>query len=119
MMTSISITREKNWVPWKCSSPLKPTTGYSGKVFPYIFLSIINATVIVVLGVFVFGMPIEGVYFYSLSSILFIITALSLGILDLNSLIQTNCDDDFLMGLMLPVIILSGFIFHFQACRCH
>jgi hypothetical protein len=32
------------------------------KVFPYIFLSI-NATVIVVLGVFVFGMPIEGSLF--------------------------------------------------------
>jgi ABC-2 type transport system permease protein len=50
MMTSISITREKNWVLWKyCSSP-KPAS-YSGKVFPYIFLSMINATVIVVLGV--------------------------------------------------------------------
>jgi ABC-2 type transport system permease protein len=66
MMTSISITREKNWVPWKyCSS--KPLAVILGKVFPYIFLSMINATVIVVLGVFVFGMPIEGSLFYLLS----------------------------------------------------
>jgi ABC-2 type transport system permease protein len=32
MMTSISITREKNWVLWKyCSSPFKPLASYSGK----------------------------------------------------------------------------------------
>jgi ABC-2 type transport system permease protein len=34
MMTSISITREKNWVPWKCSSPLNPLQVILGKYFP-------------------------------------------------------------------------------------
>jgi ABC-2 type transport system permease protein len=81
MMTSISITREKNWVPWKyCSSPLNPLS-YSGKSIPYIFLSIINATVIVVLGV-LFRNAHRGSIFYSLESILFIITALSLGMIN-------------------------------------
>jgi ABC-2 type transport system permease protein len=82
-------------------------------VFPYIFLSVINAIVIVTLGVFVFGMPIQGsLFLLALESILFIITALSLGIL-----ISTISDSQqtammlSLMGLMLPVIILSGFIF--------
>ena len=115
MMTSISITREKELGTMEILlvSPLKPFQVIIGKVFPYIFLSIINAAIILTLGFFVFEMPINGSLFLLLfESILFIITALSLGIL-----ISTISDSQqtammlSLMGLMLPVIILSGFIF--------
>lgn len=115
MMTSISITREKEMGTMEVLlvSPLKPFQVIIGKVFPYIFLSIINATIIVLLGYFVFKMPIVGSFFLlAFESILFIITALSLGIL-----ISTVTDSQqtammiSLFGLMLPVIILSGFIF--------
>ncbi len=115
MMTSISITREKELGTMEVLlvSPLKPFQVIIGKVFPYIFLSIINATVIVLLGYFVFKMPIVGsLFLLAFESILFIITALSLGIL-----ISTIADSQqtammiSLFGLMLPVIILSGFIF--------
>ncbi len=62
MMTSISITREKELGTMEILlvSPLKPIQVVVGKVFPYIFLSIINALVILILGVTIFGMPIEG-----------------------------------------------------------
>jgi ABC-2 type transport system permease protein len=115
MMTSISITREKELGTMEILlvSPIKPFQVIIGKVFPYIFLSIINATIILLLGFFVFGMPIEGsVFLLAFESVLFIITALSLGIL-----ISTIANSQqtammmSLMGLMLPVIILSGFIF--------
>jgi ABC-2 type transport system permease protein len=115
MMTSISITREKELGTMEVLlvSPLKPFQVIIGKVFPYIFLSIINATIIVLLGYFVFKMPIVGsLFLLAFESILFIITALSLGIL-----ISTIADSQqtammiSLFGLMLPVIILSGFIF--------
>jgi ABC-2 type transport system permease protein len=115
MMTSISITREKEMGTMEVLlvSPLKPFQVIIGKVFPYIFLSIINATIIVLLGYFVFKMPIVGsLFLLAFESILFIITALSLGIL-----ISTVTDSQqtammiSLFGLMLPVIILSGFIF--------
>jgi ABC-2 type transport system permease protein len=115
MMTSISITREKEMGTMEVLlvSPLKPFQVIIGKVFPYIFLSIINATIIVLLGYFVFKMPIVGsLFLLTFESILFIITALSLGIL-----ISTVTDSQqtammiSLFGLMLPVIILSGFIF--------
>jgi ABC-2 type transport system permease protein len=115
MMTSISITREKELGTMEVLlvSPLKPFQVIIGKVFPYIFLSIINATIIVLLGYFVFKKPIIGCLFLlAFESILFIITALSLGIL-----ISTIADSQqtammiSLFGLMLPVIILSGFIF--------
>ncbi len=115
MMTSISITREKELGTMEVLlvSPLKPFQVIIGKVFPYIFLSVINATVIVLLGYFVFKMPIVGsLFLLAFESVLFIITALSLGIL-----ISTVANSQqtammiSLFAMMLPVIILSGFIF--------
>jgi ABC-2 type transport system permease protein len=115
MMTSISITREKEMGTMEVLlvSPIKPFQVVIGKVFPYIFLSIINASIILILGVLVFKMPIEGsLILLALESILFIITALSLGIL-ISTIAQTQQTAMMfsLAGLMLPVIILSGFIF--------
>ena len=115
MMTSISITREKELGTMEILlvSPLKPFQVIIGKVFPYIFLSIINAIVILTLGYFVFKMPINGsIFLLAFESILFIISALSLGILiSTISNSQQTAMMLSLMGLMLPVIILSGFIF--------
>ncbi len=115
MMTSISITREKELGTMEVLlvSPLKPFQVIIGKVFPYIFLSIINATIILLLGFFVFKMPVEGnLFLLAFESVLFITTALSLGILiSTVSNSQQTAMMLSLMGLMLPVIILSGFIF--------
>ncbi len=115
MMTSISITREKEQGTMEILlvSPLKPFQVILGKVFPYIFLSIINAVVIVLLSIFVFHVPVTGsLFLLGFETVLFIITSLALGIL-----ISTIADTQqsammiSLMGLMLPVILLSGFIF--------
>lgn len=115
MMTSISITREKELGTMEILlvSPLKPFQVIIGKVFPYIFMSIINATIILILGYFIFKMPIDGsLFLLAFETILFIICALALGIL-----ISTISDSQqtammlSLFGLMLPVILLSGFIF--------
>ena len=115
MMTSISITREKELGTMEILlvSPMKPAQVIVGKVFPYIFLSIINALVILILGVTIFGMPIEGsLILLAFETVLFIITALSLGIL-ISTIAETQQAAMMisLMGLMLPVILLSEFIF--------
>ena len=115
MMTSISITREKELGTMEILlvSPIKPFQVIVGKVFPYIFLSIINAVVIVLLSIFIFKMPVQGsLFLLALESILFIISALALGILiSTISATQQTAMMISLMGLMLPVILLSGFIF--------
>lgn len=115
MMTSISITREKELGTMEILlvSPLKPFQVVIGKVVPYIFLSIINAIVIIVLSIFIFKMPVNGsLFLLAAESILFIITSLSLGILiSTVSETQQTAMMISLMGLMLPVILLSGFIF--------
>jgi len=115
MMTSISITREKELGTMEILlvSPIKPFQVITGKVFPYIFLSIINAIMILLLGYFVFEMPIEGsLILLALETVLFIVTSLALGILiSTISATQQTAMMISLMGLMLPVILLSGFIF--------
>ena len=115
MMTSISITREKELGTMEILlvSPLKPFLVILGKVFPYIFLSIINAIVIIVLSIFIFKMPVEGsLLLLGFESVLFIITSLTLGVL-ISTISETQQTALMisLMGLMLPVILLSGFIF--------
>lgn len=115
MMTSISITREKELGTMEILlvSPLNSVQVIIGKVVPYIFLSVINAAVIVWLSIFVFGMPVEGTLFLlGAESILFILCSLTLGILiSTVSETQQSAMMISLMGLMLPVILLSGFIF--------
>lgn len=119
MMTSISITREKELGTMEVIlvSPLKPIQVIAGKVIPYVFLSVINAVVIILLSIFVFKMPVQGsLILLGLESILFIITALALGILiSTISATQQTAMMISLMGLMLPVIILSGFIFPIES----
>ena len=115
MMTSISITREKEQGTMEILlvSPLKPFQVIIGKVFPYIFLSIINAIVIVLLSIFIFNVPVKGsLFLLGAESVLFIITSLALGILiSTISATQQTAMMISLMGLMLPTILLSGFIF--------
>ncbi|WP_435654900.1 ABC transporter permease [Cellulophaga baltica] len=115
MMTSISITKEKELGTMEILlvSPINPFQVIIGKVVPYIFLSVINAIVIVLLSIFIFHMPVQGsLFLLGLESVLFIVSALALGILiSTISKTQQTAMMISLMGLMLPVILLSGFIF--------
>lgn len=115
MMTSISITREKELGTMEILlvSPLRPVQIILGKVAPYLGLSIINAAVILLIGHWVFGVPIAGSWvLLMLESILFILMALCLGIL-ISTMAKTQMVAMFIsmIALMLPTILLSGFIF--------
>jgi len=115
MMTSISITREKELGTMEILlvSPLKPAHIIIGKVLPYLLLSIVNAFVIVLIGLFVFGVPITGSFILlMLETILFILMALCLGIL-ISTMAKSQMTAMFIsmIVLMLPTILLSGFIF--------
>lgn len=115
MMTSISIAREKEMGTMEVLlvSPLKPVQIIVGKVIPYVVLSFINAITILLLAFFVFGMPVEGSLALLLAeSLLFIVMALSLGIFI--STVARNQQTAMMISmfaLMLPTILLSGFIY--------
>ncbi len=115
LMTSISIVREKELGTMEVLlvSPLKPLQIIIGKVMPYIALSFINAIIIIVLSYLVFGLPLQGSLSLLMAEcLLFIILALSIGIF-----ISTTTENQqvammlSLVALMLPTILLSGFIF--------
>lgn len=115
MMTSISIAREKETGTMEVllASPMNPGQVIIAKVVPYFTLAFLDAVVVLLLGRFVFGVPILGSVPLLLAEImLFIIMALSLGIL-ISTVAQTQQAALMmsLMGLMLPTILLSGFIF--------
>jgi ABC-2 type transport system permease protein len=115
MMTSISIAREKEMGTMEVllTSPMASGQIILAKVIPYIGLALIDALLVFAMGKYIFGVPILGSYaLLLLATLLFIMLALSLGIL-----ISTVSNSQqtalllSLMVLMLPTILLSGFIF--------
>jgi ABC-2 type transport system permease protein len=115
LMTSISIVREKEMGTMEVLlvSPLKPIQIILGKVMPYVFLSFINAGFIIILSLTVFNLPVQGSIILLLAEcLLFIVLALSLGIL-----ISSSTDNQqvamllSMVALMLPTMLLSGFIY--------
>jgi len=115
LMTSVTITREKEFGTMELllASPLKPREIILGKVTPYIILSFINAVTIILLGIFIFNVPVVGSLWILLAEcMLYITLALSLGVLISTAAKTQQMAMVFSMiGLMLPTILLSGFIF--------
>lgn len=115
LMTSVTITREKEFGTMEVLlvSPLRPALIILGKVTPYFLLSIINMLLILALSWFVFGLPVRGSMILLLAeTMLYILMSLSLGIL-ISTVSSTMQQAIFisLIGLLLPTVLLSGFIF--------
>jgi ABC-2 type transport system permease protein len=115
LMTSITLTREKEFGTMEVLlvSPLKPVQIILGKVTPYFFLSFVNVVTILVLSRLVFSMTVKGSLFLLLAeSMLYILLSLSIGIL-ISAVAKTMQQAIFisLVGMMLPTVLLSGFIF--------
>lgn len=115
LMTSVTITREKEFGTMEVLlvSPLRPIQIILGKVVPYFLLSVINILLILALSWLVFGLPVKGSMVLLLAeSMLYILMSLTLGILI--STVSSSMQQAIfisLIGLMLPTIMLSGFIY--------
>lgn len=115
LMTSISISREKEMGTMEALlvSPLRPIHIILGKVAPYIVLSFLNALIILVLGYYIFQVPVNGSLMLLLAAtIIYVSLSLALGIF-ISTMASTQQMAMFIsmMVLMLPTILLSGFIF--------
>lgn len=115
LMTAISIVKEKETGTMEILlvSPFKPVLVIIAKAVPYLFLSLINVATILLLSVFVLNVPVNGSLILLLGeSTLFIITCLILGIF---ISIKTNSQQVAmlvsLMGMLLPTVLFSGFMF--------
>jgi len=115
LMTSVSIAREKELGTMEVIlvSPMPPLLIVLSKVVPYFVISLINFTNVLLIAVFLLGVPVNGnlfsLYFVS---IIFIFVSLALGLL-----ISSVTDKQLVallmsaMGLMMPVVMLSGLMF--------
>lgn len=115
MMTSIAIVKEKELGTMEILlvSPMKPWLVIIGKVIPYFIISLINVATILILSVFVLGLPIQGSLFLLIgSTVIYLFCALSLGLL-ISTITETQQAAMLisLLGLMFPVVMLSGYAF--------
>jgi ABC-2 type transport system permease protein len=115
MMTSIAIVREKEMGTMEVLlvSPIKPLYIIIAKMTPYFMISCINMVTILLLSVFVLNVPVAGsLMLLNCLSLLFILVALSLGLL-ISTLVNTQAAAILIsgMGLMMPIMLLSGMMF--------
>lgn len=115
LLTSIAITREKETGTLEqiLVSPVRPWEIILGKVLPYIFLAFMDGALILLIGVTLFQVPFEGsLLLLMLLTTLYIITALSLGLM-ISTVAQTQQVAMMIAmtATLLPTFLLSGFIF--------
>jgi len=119
MMTAISITREKEvgTMEMLLVSPLHPWAIVAGKVAPYVVMGFANVLLVLGAARVVFGMPLRGnVVLLLAECLLYILTALALGIvISTRASTQRTAMIAALAGLLLPTLMLSGFIFPLES----
>ncbi len=115
LMTAISISRERETgtMEMLLVSPIRPAAIVAGKVIPYIVLGFVSVLLVLVASRTVFQVPLRGSLVLLLAeSGLFIVTALALGVvIGTVAATQRTAMIAALAGLLLPTMILSGFIF--------
>ena len=116
IFTALSVTREieRGTMESLLSMPIKPVEIMFGKILPYVLVGFIQASLIVGIGVFLFGVPVRGsLIMLALLSTLFITTNLSIGY-TFSTIVQNQLQAMQLsMMFFLPSILLSGFMFPF------
>lgn len=119
MMTSISIVREKERGTMEVLlvSPVRPLLIIVAKAVPYLLLAFVILTTILLMGRYVLGVPLSGsVFWIFVISVIYILLALSLGLL-ISNIAQSQLVALLLsaMVLLMPVIMLSGMLFPIES----
>jgi ABC-2 type transport system permease protein len=117
IFTALSVTREteRGTMESLLSMPIKPVEVMFGKIMPYVLVGFVQGTLIIGIGVFLFGVPVLGsLVLLALLSTLFITTNLSIGY-TFSTIVQNQLQAMQLsMMFFLPSILLSGFMFPFM-----
>jgi ABC-2 type transport system permease protein len=116
IFTALSVTREieRGTMENLLAMPISPIEIMLGKIIPYVFVGFVQASIIISIGVLLFGVPIIGsLAGLAFLSTLFIAANLSIGYTF--STIAQNQLQAMQMSMMffLPNILLSGFMFPF------
>jgi ABC-2 type transport system permease protein len=116
IFTALSVTREieRGTMESLLSMPITPIEIMLGKIIPYIIVGFVQASLIIGVGVALFGVPLVGsLALLALLSTLFITTNLSIGY-TFSTLAQNQLQAmQMTIMFFLPNILLSGFLFPF------
>ncbi len=118
IFTALSIAREKEegTIEQLIATPLRSMELIVGKVTPYVVISLFNLIEVLLIGVFWFGVPVNGSVLLLLTlGVLALLVSLGIGLF--NSTIANTQQEAILLTffLMLPFIFLSGFFFPLEA----
>ena len=117
MFTAVAIVRERERgnLELLITTPASPLELMLGKLVPYVFIGLIQTTLVLLLGVLLFHVPINGsLWAFYFAALLFIAATLTLGLIA-STLAETQMQA-FQMSIfvLLPSILLSGFVFPFD-----
>ena len=115
MLTSLTVAREweRGTMEQLISTPVKPTELILGKLLPYFAIGMCDVVLAVLMGEFVFDVPLRGnVALLFGTSVLFLTGALAMGILiSIVTKSQLLSSQVAVVATFLPAFLLSGFIF--------
>ncbi|HEX7128734.1 MAG TPA: ABC transporter permease [Rhodanobacteraceae bacterium] len=116
MFTSIAIVRERERgnMELLIATPLTSGELMIGKVLPYAVIGVIQTTLVLLLGVWLFQVPIRGslLAVYA-AAVLLILANLALGLMISNKAQSQFQSMQLTMFVFLPSILLTGFVFPF------
>ncbi|MBS1915595.1 MAG: ABC transporter permease [Bacteroidetes bacterium] len=115
MMTSVAIVKEKELGTMEILlvSPFRPIYIIISKLAPNLIISVVNLFIILILSSVFLDLQVKGsVLLLTFCSMLFILTSLAVGLLlSINAQTQESAMTASLMGMMLPTMLLTGFLF--------
>ncbi|WP_217274125.1 ABC transporter permease [Shewanella sp. VB17] len=118
LFTSAAIVREreKGNLELLITTPIKPLELMLGKILPYIIVGLIQMVIILSLGHLIFDVPINGdITQLLIGTLLFIAASLTLGLI-ISTIARTQLQAmQMTIFIILPTILLSGFMFPFEA----
>ena len=119
LMTSISIVREKEKGTMEVLlvSPMRPLMIIIAKAVPYLVLAFLILAIILLMAKFVLGVPLAGsLAWIILISVIYILLALSLGLL-VSNVAKTQLVALLVcaMVLLMPIVMLSGMLFPIES----
>ena len=117
MFTAMAIVRERERgnLELLITTPASSLELMLGKLVPYVFIGLVQATLVLALGALLFNVPINGsLWAFYVAALLFIAATLTLGLIA-STLAETQIQA-FQMSIfvLLPSILLSGFVFPFD-----
>ena len=118
LLTSLTIAREweMGTMEQLLSTPLRPAEMVLGKMLAYFVVGVVDALMAVLVGLFIFGVPLRGsVWLMALSLGVFLVGVLLWGVF-VSAAAKTQLQA-YQMGLLssfLPAFLLSGFVYEIQ-----